>query len=455
MDIDNSMTTTDVSNEIVAPSHRVPPEIVVEIIHELLPTNIDYNPQMQKRLDVLLTATSICRYWRCAAIDHATLWSVISMDRGEIGELFLQRSRNVPLSVTFEAKNRECSLPHQAMVSLLSHMQRVEKVYFRAPGAVLNTVLSTLNRLTHSGQLKEISVQVDRFPGDVNLDLLLEHASALKVLRTDVSGSHLDHKLRQFSHLTHLELLTTHSIRDVLSLLISLPALTSTKVCVNARMRGADNHRILLPVNLRHIHLRINCYAVSRILNAMKIPAGVHLKCEISTDPHDAWIRGQARWFTLAPEFFENASHIEELRISLPLCSGSGPNGSFCVEWITDGEFHLPIEDFSLLRKLVVDSTVDQRSLEHVVTSAPRLVSVVFINCAVIKPRTVGRPVNTLSSLVDTDVFVKTINKGYGADTNAGPSGAIVVNGTLEGERLGEFRSLLENWKEVGERGHT
>ena len=47
MDIDSSMTTTDVSDEIVAPSHRVPPEIVVEIVHELLPINIDYNPRTQ------------------------------------------------------------------------------------------------------------------------------------------------------------------------------------------------------------------------------------------------------------------------------------------------------------------------------------------------------------------------------------------------------------------------
>ena len=294
MDVDSSMTTTDVSDEIVAPSHRVPPEIVVEIVHELLPINIDYNPRMQKRLDVLLTAASVCRYWRCAAIDHVTLWSVIPMDRGEIGELFLQRSRNVPLSVTFKAKNRECSPPHQAMISLLPHMQRVEKVHFRAPGAVLNAVLPTLNRFTHRGQLKEISVQVDRFPGDercrFNLDLLLEHASALKVLRSDVSGSRLDHKLRQFSHLTHPELLTTHNIRNVLSLLIPLPALTSTKVCINARIRGGDNHRILLPVNLRHIHLRISCGAVNRVFDAMKIPAGVHLKCEILMAPHGAWV---------------------------------------------------------------------------------------------------------------------------------------------------------------------
>ena len=53
------------------------------------------------------------------------------------------------------------------------------------------------------------------------------------------------------------------------------------------------------------------------------------------------------------------------------------------------------------------------------------------------------------------DVFVKTINEGCGVGTNAEPSGAIVVNDTLEGERLCEFRFLLENWKEVGERSHT
>ena len=446
MDVDNSATTADVSNEIVVPSHRVPPEIVIEIIHELLPTKIDYNPQMQKRLDVLLTATSICRYWRHAAIDHPILWSVVPMDRRNLGELFLQRSRNVPLSVTFQAKTRKCCPAHQAMVSLLPHIQRVEKVLFRAPGVVLNEVFSILNRFTHGGQLKEIYVDAGERCG-FDLDLLLEHASTLKVLRAGVLEFRPDHKLRRLSHLTHLELLTTHGIHEVLSLLISLPDLTSAKVRVDARMRGADNPRTLLPANLRHIHLRIVYDAVNRVLGVIKIAAGVHLKCEILMAPLSARFGHQARCFTLAPKFFENTSHIEELRISRSLCSGFGPSGSFCVEWITMGVFQLPIEDFSLLRKLVVDGAVDRRTLEVVVRSAPRLISVVFINCAIIKSRAVGFILGTLPSTVDVDAFVKTISEGRGAGTNAGVPNTIVVNGTLEGERLGEFRFLLENWK--------
>jgi hypothetical protein len=457
MDVDNSVTTTGVSNEIIAPSHRIPPEIVVEIIHELLPTTtkIDYNPQMGWRLKVLLTATSICRYWRYAAIGHATLWSIVPMSRIGLRGLFLKRSCDMPLLVTFEGKTREFRPAYQAMVLLLPHMQRVEKIHFRASGAVLNEAFSTLNRFARGGQLKEISVRVDGPPGSesykFNLDLLLEHASSLKVLRVCVPGSQLDHKFRQLSHLTHLELMTSHSIRDIISLLISLPALTSTKVGVNAGATGADNHRTLLPANLRYIHLRITCVAANRVLDAMKTAAGVHLECESLVALFCVRFDDQARRFILAPEFFENTSHIEELRISLSLCSGSGPNGSFCIKGITIAGFQLPIEDFSLLRKLVVDGTVDQQTLEGVVRSAPRLVSVVFINCSVVRSRAADRTPKTLPSPVDMDVFVNTISKGSGVGKNAAVSKTIVLDGTLEGEHLGEFRSLLENWKQAGE----
>ena len=439
MDVGNSVTATDVSNKIVSPSHRVPPEIVAEIIHELLPTDIDWDTQMQKRLNVLFTATSICRYWRYAAVDHATLWSVVPMDHRYLGELFLQRSRNAPLSVTFEAKTRKCYPAHQAIVSLLPHIQRIEKVHFCASGTVLDEVFSNLNRFTRGGQLKEISVHVEG--RELNLDLLLEHASTLKVLRAHIPGYHFDHKLRRFSHLTHLELLTTHDIRDVVSLLISLPALTSTKVCVDAALMGGDKHRTLLPINLRRIHLRIACGVINRVLDVLKIAAGVHLKCEV-LGVHFSPI---TRHFALAPEFFENMSHIEELRISLPLCSGSGPSGSFCVEWNIIGGFQPPIEDFSLLRKLVVAGTIDQWTLESVMRPAPRLVSVVFINCAVTKSRTFGRPSKTLASPVDVDVFIKAISKGRSLGTNAGVFDDITVNGSMEGERLEEFKSILEN----------
>jgi len=94
-----------------------------------------------------------------------------------------------------------------------------------------------------------------------------------------------------------------------------------------------------------------------------------------------------------------------------------------------------------------VDGVVDQPILKGVVRSAVQLVSVVFINCPVIKSRAIGITSETLPSPVDVDVFVETISKGRGADTSADVLDAIVVSGTLEGELLGEFRSLFENRK--------
>jgi len=450
MDVDDAVIMTDALNGIVTPSHRIPPEIVAKIIHELLPEKVDYGPLVQKRIEVLLTATSICRYWRHAALDYATLWSVVPIDRKSLGGLFLQRSRNATLLITFEVNTRRCCPAHQAMVLLLPYIQRVKKVQFRAPVPVLNDIFSALNLYGNGAQLVEISLKVDRFPGDEKyraiLDLLLEHAPTLKVLRLDVSKCRSPaHKLRQFSHLSHLELLTTHDINDISPLLTSLPTLTSIKIHASALGTREDDRRpptrIVPQANLRHIHLQIMCYPPNPVLDSLKVQTGVHLECEIlgSLFPSIQ----STRCLPLPSESFENTLGIEELRIAIPSYSGSGPNGSFRINGIM-GAFLPPIEDFSHLRKLVVEGTIEWRSLEHVVGSAPRLVSVGFINCTVVESRAVTPPPKRLRSPVDTDTFVELIGGKRRVDADGGDhTSSITVNGTLEGERLEEFRSLL------------
>ena len=447
MDVDDA--TADTLNKIATPSHRIPPEIVTKIIQELLPTKIDYGLLIRKRLDALLKATRICRYWRHAALDHATLWSVVPIDRRSLGELFLQRSRNAPLLVTFEVKTRRCCPAHQAMVSLLPHMQRVKRVRFCAPAPVLNEIFSTLNSYMLGAQLEEINIRTDEYPGDATcratLDPLLEHASTLRIIRLISLKSRFPvHKLLQFPHLSHLELLSTHDIRDISSLLTSLPALTSIKVCVNAVGGHKDHSRIVPQANLRHIHLLITCYAPNLVLDALKVPTGTHLECEVMTHPVQSPRKG-CQFLPLSPDFFENTSHIEELRISLPSCSGSGPSGSFYIDNIIVCGFQLPIEDFSHLRKLVVDGTIKQWLLENIVRSAPRLVSVVFVNCTVTGYREFDDGPEVLPSLVDACAFVKAISEEHHAGAGAGDPGGIVINNTLEGERLKEFISFLGN----------
>ena len=455
MGVGDTAITTDAPNDIVPPSQRIPPEIIFKIIHTLLPTRIDYGPWVQKRLDVLLKVTSICRYWRYAALDHATLWSIVPIDRRSLGEVFLQRSRNIPLLVTFEVNTRRCSPAHQAMASLLPHIGRVKKIQFLAPAPVLNQIFSSFNLDTSGAQLEEIKIRVDGSPNDekskVALNLLLKNASTLKVLQLGVFNCRFPvRKLRRFSHLTQLELLSTQDFREVSPLLTSIPTLTSIRVRVSGSEKHGDNCRVTPQANLLNIHLQISDYSPDLVLKVLKIPTGVHLECEML-----AYINTLEanRFLPLPSETFENISQIEELRISPPAFhlrsttsySGSGPTGSFCIRGVFENGYHPPIDDFSHLRKLVVDGPIDLRPLEDVVTSAPRLASVTLVDCVVIRSPVFNRRLETPLIPVGADYLVKVIREEWRMIMNSRSSDCVLVNGTLEGKLLEEFMSLLEN----------
>ena len=454
MDVDDRVTAADASSNTIPPSLRIPPEIIVKIIHILLPTQVDYGPWIQKRLNVLLKVTSICRYWRYALIDHATLWSVVPMDRRSLGEAFLQRSRDVSLLITFEINTRRCCPAHQAMVSLLPHIGRVKKVQFRAPAPVLNQIFSNFNVYTSGAQLEEVKVRVDGSPNDgrsrVALDLLLENASTLKVLQLDIFNCRFPvQKLRRFSRLTQLELLSTHDFREVSLLLTSIPTLTSLKVRVSGSKMHGDNRRIAPQANLLNLHLQISDYSPELVLNALKIPAGVHLECEMT-----AYINTieANRFLPLTSEDFENISQIEELRMSpsalqfmsITSFSGSGPTGSFCIRGIFENGYHPPIDDFSHLQKLVVDGSIDLRYLQDVITSAPQLVSVTLVDCVVVRSPTIRRVPGGSLTRVGPDFLVKIIDEEWRMGAGAWTHECVLVNGTLEGELLEEFLFLLK-----------
>lgn len=457
MDVDDTSMMTDGPGNVVPPSQRIPPEIITKIIHILLPSQIDYGPWIQKRLDVLLKFTSICRYWRYAAFDHATLWSVVPIDRRSLGEAFLQRSRNTPLLVTFEVNTRRCCPAHQAIVSLLPYIGRVRKVQFRAPAPVLNQIFSSLNVYTSGAQLEEIKIRVDGSPNyeksRVALDLLLENASTLRVLQLDVFNCRFPvQKLRRFSHLTQLELLSTHHLREISPLFTSIPTLASIKVRVSGSGKRGDDCRIIPQPNLLNIHLQIGDNFPDLVLRALKIPTGVHFECEMSAYVNTVEAN---RFLPLTTEVFENISRIEELQISSPAFhfmsistySGSGPTGSFCIRGVFENGYHPPIEDLSHLRKLVVGGLIDLWSLEEVVTSAPQLISVTFVDCAVIRSPIINRRLGMPLIPVDPGSLVKVISDEWRS------SECVLVNGALEGELLEEFMSLLETRGRVGGHG--
>lgn len=454
MDVDDTPITTDQVN-IVPPPQRIPPETIVSIIQILLPARIDYGSWIQKRLDVLLKVTSICRYWRFAALDHATLWSVVPIDRRSLGEVFLQRSRNAPLLIAYEVNTRRCCPAHQAMVSLLPYMGRVKKIQFRAPAQVLNQIFSNFGAYTSGAQLDEIKIRVDGSPNGeksrVALDLLLENASTLKVLQMDSFNCRFPiQKLGRFSRLTQLELLSTHDFHEISPLLTSVPTLTSIKVRVRGSKKVEDTPCIIPHANLRNIHLQISDRSPDLVLNALKIPSGVHFEFEMTVC---VGAIGASRFLPLTPEPYENISQIEELRISIPELhfisttsySGSGPSGSFCIRGVFENGYHPPIQDFSHLRKVVVDGSIDLRSLENIITSAPLLVSVDLVDCQIIRSPMTNRRWGAPPIAVGAESLVKVISEGWPVHGGARGNECVLVNGTLEGGLLEGCVSVLEN----------
>ena len=96
-----AITVNCTREEVVPPPHRIPPEFIVKIICEIFSAKINYPPRIEERISALLAVTRICRYWRYAALDDALLWSVVPVYRKILGPLFLQRSRDAPLSIVF------------------------------------------------------------------------------------------------------------------------------------------------------------------------------------------------------------------------------------------------------------------------------------------------------------------------------------------------------------------
>lgn len=454
MDAGDTIVTMNPLEEIVPPAHRIPPEIIVKIIRGLLPAKIKYPRRIEDRVKSLLTATSICRYWRYAVLDNAALWSVVPAYRKTLGPLFLQRSRNVPLSIVFYADApRRCSA-HQATVSLLPHIQRVRNSQFFAPPQALNEMFFTLERFgTH---LDEIGIEIKSPPtgGEwaIICSHLLNHAPTLKVLKLEVYKFPIPVQQLQLQlpQLSHLEISGLHDLCAVSYLLTSLPTLVSIKVRVESHGDHEDYHQppdpVIPHVNLRNIHLQVGCYPLKVVLDTLKIHAGVHLKCDIVGCRH--WRPTEQEPFLPLPlEFFENTSQIEELIINGSLrfkCSGSGPSGSFRIKAHYSGEDRKPLEDFSHLRRLVVVQSIDQELLEGIVVSAPQLTSLIFNRCMVSRSWAADPAIQELPCVRDpVDIAGFVMAMGKERSERAKLFKSIRVDGTMEGDSLGAYKLIV------------
>ena len=456
MDVDDAVMSADASEAHIPPLHRIPPEIIIKIIRRSLPARIRSGRLMQEHIRALLIATSICRYWRCVALNDVTLWSVVPIYHKTLGPLCLERSCGAPLSVVFYADATGACSSHEATVSLPPHIQRIKELQLSTHTQALNGIFSALE--LDGGRLEGINLEIKPTPTEEGwttvYDHLLKHAPTLKALRLDACEFRFstDH-FQQFPHLSRLDISGTHDLRDAYQLLTSFPTLTSIKLGIES-IEGHDEYhllpeRIVPHPNLRRIHIQAGCYPMNVVLNSLELQPGVHLECEIVGCRH--W-RGteQSRFLPLPLKFFDNTSHIEEMEMHGSVefkCCGSGPSGSFYIGGFYTGKVHRPIEVLRHLQRLTFGDAIEQGLLEEIVISAPRLTSLTFINCLVSKSWMVDRAAEArpnLDSVVDADTFVARVveerRAGVKTDKN------LTVNGVLRGERLRELISTLENY---------
>ncbi|KDQ19464.1 hypothetical protein BOTBODRAFT_439872 [Botryobasidium botryosum FD-172 SS1] len=151
-----------------APIHRLPPEMI-SLIFELA------GPGAQRcylKNDVPFNVMQVSRDWRQIAMESPRVWAHISMIPEPLLSTFLERSKNVPLELTFYRTTRKAMLHYMSHISPL-HLERTRalkidltgmEMQIRKVESWLSTPLPALERLEIS-QLAEELVP----PGGLNV----------------------------------------------------------------------------------------------------------------------------------------------------------------------------------------------------------------------------------------------------------------------------------------------
>ena len=101
-----------IKNDIV-PINRVPPDIFSLI------------PAYCKTDRELITLTHVCRGWREIFISRASSWTILDCTSLEKTNVYIQRSRNIPLEIHLEA-HEDTRYSNDALLLTLPHIGGLE-----------------------------------------------------------------------------------------------------------------------------------------------------------------------------------------------------------------------------------------------------------------------------------------------------------------------------------------
>ena len=112
-----------------------------------------------------MCATSVCRRWRCVAIDRAVLWGTVCWDSEYESSLalldtFLQRSKGAPLTINIHiSENGRFESLQQMLYAILPH---IERYYELCIGGDHSGTLYLLTALTPSPETRPVFLQAPK-----------------------------------------------------------------------------------------------------------------------------------------------------------------------------------------------------------------------------------------------------------------------------------------------------
>ncbi|KAJ7649063.1 hypothetical protein DFH06DRAFT_1332085 [Mycena polygramma] len=153
---------------VVSPIRRVPPEILGEIFSYLVPSHFSEISQIEQIVvdHAPWSITRVCSHWSAVALETPALWSTVLLKLKYLGEqgavslieLWLRRSRNMPLNVTIVCQGDPKRQSHAALDAAMSASNRWQEAYISIIPPLVYQLHSIRGRLS---SLKTLDISVD------------------------------------------------------------------------------------------------------------------------------------------------------------------------------------------------------------------------------------------------------------------------------------------------------
>ncbi|KDQ19462.1 hypothetical protein BOTBODRAFT_142993 [Botryobasidium botryosum FD-172 SS1] len=236
-----------------APIHCLPPELISSIFELAVPGALGHTSGDEVPLNVV----RVSRDWRQIAMDSPRAWAHIPMVPEPLLSTFLERSKNVPLELTFYRTTREATLHHMARISP-SHLERTRALKLDLVGMEkqIHKVESWLSTPLPALETLEIRRPVPRGGMDLTADTpRLQHLSLKGSLMPFDHPIYSNLATLTLSHIVFIETPSTVGLLRALEASPSFEELNLQYMELTVTVDREPELSTGMPVNLPHLRL--------------------------------------------------------------------------------------------------------------------------------------------------------------------------------------------------------